>query len=51
MSEEKNIPPEEIPQEQPVNIEPAEETITSTEPIAEVEQQQKKTEKKKRNIY
>ena len=40
MSEEKNIPPEEIPQEQPVNKEPADETISSVEPVTEAEQPQ-----------
>ena len=40
MSEEKNIPPKEIPQEKPVNNESAYETISSAEPIAEVEQPQ-----------
>ncbi len=39
MSEEKNIPPEEIPQEQQVNKEPADETISSINPIIEVETQ------------
>ena len=45
MEEEKNIPPEEIPQEQParpaggpVTKEPADENISSAEPIAEAEQ-------------
>ena len=38
MSEEKNIPPEEIPQEQPVNIEPTGEILSSPEPVTEVEQ-------------
>ena len=44
MSEEENmpagqagIPPEEIPQEQPVNNEPTDETISSAEPIPEVD--------------
>jgi len=38
MSEEKNIPPEEIPQEQPVNKESADETLSSAEPVTESEQ-------------
>ena len=38
MSEEKNIPPEEIPQEQPANIEPTGEILSYPEPVAEVEQ-------------
>ena len=38
MSEEKNIPPEEIPQEQPVHKEPVDETTSSAEPITEAEQ-------------
>ena len=40
MSEEKNIPPQEIPQEQPVNKEPADETVSSAEPVTEDEQPQ-----------
>ncbi len=40
MSEENKIPPEEIPQEQPINKEPSDETKTSAEAIAEVEQPQ-----------
>ena len=40
MSEEKNIPPEEIPQEQPENKESADETISSAESITEDEQPQ-----------
>ncbi len=39
MSEEKNIPPEEIPQEHQVNKEPADETISSINPIIEAETQ------------
>ncbi len=38
MSEKKYIPPEEIPQEQPVNNEPTDENISSAESIAESEQ-------------
>ena len=38
MSEEKNIPPEEIPQEQMANESPADETTSSAEPNAESEQ-------------
>ncbi len=40
MSEEKNIPPEEIPQEQPVNNEPTDEIVSSAEPITEAVQPQ-----------
>jgi hypothetical protein len=40
MSDEKNIPPEEIPQEQPVNIEPIDENASSAESIIEAEQPQ-----------
>ncbi len=39
MSNEKNIPPEEIPQEQPVTNESTDENILSAEPIAEAVQQ------------
>ena len=39
MSEEKNILPEEIPQEQPANKEPTDENTSSAEPITEAEQQ------------
>jgi hypothetical protein len=39
MSEENKIPPEEIPQEQPLNNESADEIVSSAEPIAEDEQQ------------
>ena len=45
MSEEKNIPPEEIPKEQPVNKEPVNENISSAEPVAEVQQRETKNEK------
>ena len=38
MSEEKNLPPEEIPKEQPGNNEPADETTSSAEPVTEAEQ-------------
>jgi hypothetical protein len=38
-SEEVSTPPEEIPQEQPVNKEPADETISSINPIVEAETQ------------
>ncbi len=44
MSEEKNIPLEEIPQEQPVNKEPADETISSAEPVTEAEQRETNNE-------
>lgn len=39
MSDEKNLPPQEIPQEQPVNDQPADENISSAEPVAEVDEQ------------
>ncbi|MEO6253485.1 MAG: hypothetical protein ABIO79_09280 [Ferruginibacter sp.] len=38
MSEEKNIPPEEIPQEPPVNEVPTEETISSADTFSEAQQ-------------
>ncbi len=40
MNEEKNIPPEEIPQEQPANTESTDETVSSAVPIAGAEQPQ-----------
>jgi hypothetical protein len=40
MREEKNIPSEEMPQEQPANNKPADEKVSSAEPFAEVEQPQ-----------
>ncbi len=40
MSEENKIPPEEIPEDEMVNKEPANEMISSNEPITEAGQQQ-----------
>ncbi len=44
MSEEKNLPPEEIPQEQAVNEDPADETTSSAEPVTEAEQRETNNE-------
>ncbi len=44
MSEEKNIPLEEIPQEQPVNNASTDEIVSSAEPIAEAEQRETNNE-------
>ncbi len=45
MSEENNIHPEEIPQQQPVNNEPANENISSAEPVSEAEPRETNNEK------
>jgi hypothetical protein len=44
MSEEKDSAAEEIPQEQPANKIPADETVSSAEPVAEAEQQETNNE-------